>query len=247
MFQGLLIVSGNLSFLNWLTAIVALSAFDDRLWERVFRREPATPVAATKLRRGVVWAGFAVLCFLGVNPLINMLSPDQRMNMSFDRLHLVNTYGAFGSVNVTRHEVIFEGTADDPNDPNARWFEYELPCKPGDPMRAPCLRAPYHDRLDWQLWFAAFRDYEDEPWIAHLAYQLLTGRGRARELLAHDPFPDTPPHAVRASLYRYRFTRPGEDGWWRRENVSDYLDVLTVDDPDLIAFVRGHGWPTSNR
>ena len=37
----------------------------------------------------------------------------QRMNASFDRLHLVNTYGAFGSVTKVRREVIIEGTLDE--------------------------------------------------------------------------------------------------------------------------------------
>ena len=32
------------------------------------------------------------------------------MNRSFDPLHLVNTYGAFGSVSRVRHEVVVEGT-----------------------------------------------------------------------------------------------------------------------------------------
>ena len=32
------------------------------------------------------------------------------MNRSFDPLHLVNTYGAFGSVGRVRHEVVVEGT-----------------------------------------------------------------------------------------------------------------------------------------
>lgn len=32
------------------------------------------------------------------------------MNSSFDRFHLVNTYGAFGSVGKTRDEVIISGS-----------------------------------------------------------------------------------------------------------------------------------------
>jgi hypothetical protein len=173
---------------------------------------------------------------------MNLLSIDQRMNMSFDRLHLVNTYGAFGSVNRTRHEVVIEGTNDDPDDPDAVWRAYELPCKPGDPTRTPCVHAPYQDRLDWQMWFAALRDYEHEPWIVHLVHQLLTGDGRARELLAHDPFGGEPPETIRASLYRYRFTEPGEDAWWARERVGDYLVPLSADDPRLREFVESRGW-----
>src|SRR5262249_11376095 len=37
-FQLLLIVSGNLSFLNWLTIIPALACFDDTFWRRILPR-----------------------------------------------------------------------------------------------------------------------------------------------------------------------------------------------------------------
>src|SRR5262249_3572575 len=35
-FQMILIVSGNLSFLNWLTIVPALACFDDSFWRRIF-------------------------------------------------------------------------------------------------------------------------------------------------------------------------------------------------------------------
>jgi acyl-coenzyme A thioesterase PaaI-like protein len=38
-----------------------------------------------------------------------MISPGQLMNASFEPFHLVNTYGAFGSVGRERHEIVFEG------------------------------------------------------------------------------------------------------------------------------------------
>ena len=57
------------------------------------------------------------------------------MNTSFEPLHLVNTYGAFGSVGKVRHEVIVEGTRD-ANPARAHWLEYEFKCKPGDVRRA---------------------------------------------------------------------------------------------------------------
>ncbi|HJL15988.1 MAG TPA: lipase maturation factor family protein [Sandaracinaceae bacterium LLY-WYZ-13_1] len=244
-FQAVLLVSGNLSFLNWLTIAVTLAAFDDRFLARVLPRRLAPPVdppPPSKPRRVAVWAVAGLVLLLSVDPLMNLFAFDQRMNASFDRLHLVNTYGAFGSVGRVRHEVILEGTRDDPDDPDATWRAYALPCQPGDPSRAPCLRAPYHPRLDWQMWFAALSDYERQPWIVHLVHQLLTGEGRARELLAHDPFGDEPPRAVRASLYRYRFAPLSSDGWWERERVGDYLHALEADDPRLAAFVESYGW-----
>ena len=38
------------------------------------------------------------------------------------------------------------------------WLEYEFNCKPGRVDRLPCLISPYHYRLDWLMWFAAFQD-----------------------------------------------------------------------------------------
>ena len=244
-FQLILIFSGNLSFLNWLTIAVTVAAFDDRFLARLLPKRvspPETLEPPSRLRRGAIWGLGLVVLLLSVDPVMNLLSIDQEMNTSFDRLHLVNTYGAFGSVSRVRHEVILEGTRDDPDDPNARWLAYALPCQPGDPMRAPCVCAPYHYRLDWQMWFAGLSDYEREPWIVHLVAQLLRGEGRARELLAHDPFHDRPPRAIRASLYEVHFAPAGSDAWWERERVGDYLVPLTRDDPRLEEFLEAYGW-----
>lgn len=54
--------------------------------------------------------------------------------------------------------MIFQGTlSQDPKDPAAVWEEYQFLCKPGDVYRRPCLISPYHYRLDWLMWFAAFQ------------------------------------------------------------------------------------------
>lgn len=62
------------------------------------------------------------------------------------------------SITKERTEVIFQGTlSQDPKDPAAVWEEYQFLCKPGDVYRRPCLISPYHYRLDWLMWFAAFQ------------------------------------------------------------------------------------------
>ena len=76
----------------------------------------------------------------------NLLSPQQAMNRSYDRLHLVNTYGAFGSVTRRRKEVVLEGArVERPREED--WREYEFRGKPGDPQRRPPQIAPLHLRL----------------------------------------------------------------------------------------------------
>jgi hypothetical protein len=182
---------------------------------------------------------------LSLGPIGNMLSPGQAMNRSFEPFAIVNTYGAFGSVGRERFEVILEGTMESELTPQTRWSEYELPCKPGDVARRPCVISPYHLRLDWQMWFAALSRYEQQPWIVHLVYKLLHGDRGIEPLLASDPFPDQPPRFVRAELYRYAFTRLGDEsrGWWRRERVGQYLRPLSLRDPALLAFMDDYGWP----
>ncbi|MGH7272769.1 MAG: lipase maturation factor family protein, partial [Polyangiaceae bacterium] len=159
--QAVLILSGNLSFLNWLTIVPALACFDDTLWVRLVPRGRRfdmlarfAALAPARAQTRAAGAFAVVVLVLSVGPVANLASCDQAMNRSFDPLDVVNTYGAFGSVDRKRYEVILEGTRDAVPDDAARWREYELPCMPGDPRRRPCVVTPYHYRLDWQMWFA---------------------------------------------------------------------------------------------
>jgi len=255
LFQVLLILSGNLSFLNWLTIGVCIACFDDQLLgklatarrrARIAELEAGAAERATRVERGVIYGLAAVVLSLSPFPVTNMISSRQLMNASFDPLHLVNTYGAFGSVDRVRHEVILEGTSDRVLGPHTRWKEYELPCKPGDVRRAPCFITPWHFRLDWQMWFAALpgAGYDTEPWIVRLVDQLLSGNREVARLFARDPFPRRPPRFIRAQLYRYEFTRLGDrsDAWWKRRFVTEYLRPLSRGDPELRAFLDAHGW-----
>lgn len=102
--------------------------------------------------------------------------------------------------------------------------------------------APYHYRLDWQIWFAAMSDYRQHPWLLHFVYKLLRGDAGALGLLAGDPFPEGPPEFIRAQLYEYRFTRLGDEGgaWWTRQRVGTYLPALSADHPGLVEFLQSY-------
>ena len=93
----------------------------------------------------------ALIGYLSWPVIVNLLELDgkrQQMNASFGRFRLVNTYGAFGSVGKGRYEPIVSISY------NGRdWIELEFPCKPGRLTRRPCFCAPYHYRLDWNIWF----------------------------------------------------------------------------------------------
>jgi hypothetical protein len=262
-YQIILIISGNLSFLNWLTIVPALACFDDSLLRRIVpgflarRAEraagewaagagPANAAAAgpSRLQFTTSMALVAVVAFLSIGPVLNLVSSRQAMNTSFDRLHLVNTYGAFGSVGRQRPELVFEGTSDDTITPGTEWKEYEFYCKPGDPRRRPCQISPYHYRLDWQIWFAAMAGPDRYPWTVHFAWKLLHGDPGALGLLADNPFPDAPPRAIRVVRYIYEFAPPDdpEGRWWIRSDPHDWLPPLRADDPRLRRFLASYGW-----
>jgi hypothetical protein len=188
-------------------------------------------VASPSWYEAIVIALTVIVAVLSWWPIRNMLSRRQLMNFSFNRLHFVGTYGAFGHVTKERYEIIIEGT--DNTGPSESWKAYEFKGKPGDPQRIPPQVAPYHLRLDWLMWFAAMGPPERYPWIAQLAARLLEGDRPTLKLLRRNPFPDRPPALVRARLYRYRFTTRAErretGAWWARTPVALYLPPLALD------------------
>jgi len=255
-FQVLLILSGNLSFLNYLTIVPVLACFDDSLLRRllprriVARAERAQAEARSSRSQQVAAVALAVLVVaLSIAPIANLLSARQIMNTSFEPLDLVNTYGAFGSVGRERTEIVFEGTRDAEVGPGTRWQAYEFPCKPGDPLRRPCVIAPYQPRLAWQLWFAAMSDAQHYPWTLHLVWKLLNADPGTLSLVEKNPFPEAPPRWIRAEIYRYHFARGDAAGgaWWTRERIGDWLPPLAKDDPGLLRFLAAYGWGPESR
>ncbi|MBS2031227.1 MAG: lipase maturation factor family protein [Deltaproteobacteria bacterium] len=246
-FQLTLILSGNLSFLNWLMIVPILACFDDGAWARVLPwRMVARAKDAEPTQRAWTAASVALMLLiavLSVEPVKNLLSDEQAMNTSFDPFELVNTYGAFGSVGKERGEIIFEGTRSaTPDDPSAEWRPYEFVCKPGDPMRRPCVTSPYQPRIDWQIWFAAMSNVDRQPWAIHLVWKLLHNDAGALSLLDGNPYPEGPPKYIRAKYYRYRFAPLGTPGWWTREEQGLWMPAVSPETPELKDVVEEHGW-----
>lgn len=239
--QGWLVLSGNFSWLNFLTMTLAFSAFDDRTLSFVL------PVSAPHLVALPLWWQWlivlvtVVVVALSYRPVLNLISPHQLMNTSFDPFHLVNTYGAFGSVTKKRYEIVVEGTHD-PTGPEDGWKAYEFKGKPGDPRRRPRQFAPYHLRLDWLMWFAAMEPPYRHQWLIAFLLKLLEGDQPALKLLRTNPFRDRPPRAVRARLYLYRYSSRSErrtDGiWWVRTEEGEYLPPLMLDGAGSVARLR---------
>lgn len=256
LFQCTLILSGNLSFLNWLTIIPALSCFDDSCWPSVFSVASShTDVPKRARERAMAttrtifdWTVFAFIAWLSVPVVSNLISERQAMNTSFDNLKLVNTYGAFGSITKVRHEVVVMGTRDsNPADDAAHWEEYEFNVKPNDVSRQPPWITPWHYRLDWLMWFAAFGSPSQHPWLVHLVLKLLKGDKAIGDLLRRDPFVGgEPPKFIKADLYLYKYTprnsSSAQNKWWTRKYEREYLPTLSLQQEDgALRWLRNHG------
>jgi len=230
-FQLTLIAGGNLSWLNWLTIVLAISTLDDRFFAWLPISAPAPqPIGSVQKVATVGLA--AVVGVLSIPVVLNMLSPNQMMNTSFNPLQIVNTYGAFGSITKERYEIVVEGTDAETLAADTTWKEYEFKGKPNDPRHLPPQVAPYHMRLDWLMWFAAMSPASDYPWFPSLLLKLLEGDRAVLGLLRSNPFPDRPPRWVRAQLYLYHFTsreeRARTGAWWTRQYVAPYFQAVRL-------------------
>ena len=227
--QAYLLVSGNYAWLNVLTMVAAVSAVPDAF----FRVLVPSSAASGPLPAPPTWFVAVVLALTGAVvvlswwPVRNLLGRRQLMNAAFNRLHLVGSYGAFGSVTRERHEIVLEGTDARVPVADTVWREYEFKGKPGDPRRRPPHIAPYHRRLDWLMWFAALSSQYAESWFGPFVEKLLEGDPHVLRLLRRNSFPGSPPAVIRARYYRYRFAtgeeRRATGVWWTRELVGEYM------------------------
>jgi len=229
-----LVLSGNFAWLNWLTIVLAFSAVDDRAFSTVLGVDvqPATAEPPTGFV-AVVLAVTALCMVLSWWPAKNLVSRHQLMNASFNAWHLVNAYGAFGTIGRRRSEVVVEGTLDPEPGLDAAWVEYEFRGKPGDVRRLPRQFAPYHLRLDWLMWFLALGSSVQLRWFLPFLQRLLEADRPTLRLLAHDPFDGERPRWVRARLYAYRYATPAErratGDRWVRSDAGLMVDALSLE------------------
>ena len=249
LFQVILLINGNYAFLNILAIIGIVAVFDDKLFKKILpkfivrKAEFAEKNAKFSGNQFIMsWIIFIIVILLSVVVIQNLFSSNQAMNTSFNQLHIVNTYGAFGSINEVRNELVVQGTNDLVIDENTVWKEYEFKAKPTDINRNLPIIAPYQPRIDWQLWFAAFSNYQREPWVTHMVWKLLHNDPGMISLISENPFPEQPPNFIRIEFYRYEFLEPGSDAIWKRTYVGNWLPPLSKDNPGLREFIRANNW-----
>jgi hypothetical protein len=240
-----LIISGNYSWLNWLTVILGVTAFSDSILAYALPVHLARGLPRSLPFNLVLYSLAVAAVLLSVQPAMNLFSKRQLMNYSYNRLHLVNAYGAFGSVTRKRYEIVIEGTDEPVVSGQTQWREYELKAKPGDPRRMPPQIAPYHLRLDWLMWFLPFSvlvmptgilTRGHDVWFVRLVRKLLENDAATIKLLRHNPFQNGRPTFVRAVFCLYRYTswqeRKQTGAWWNREWIDIYLPQMSLADFD---------------
>jgi len=222
-FQLLIAFTGNYTFFNLLTIVLCfIPLFDDGQAPSPGRfRWLISAVSVVLIALGLVQLA-ATLGITGGLP-----EPVASINFGVETLHLVSRYGLFAVMTTSRPEIIIEGSDDAEN-----WKAYEFPYKPGDVNRHLPWVAPYQPRLDWQMWFAALSNYQNNPWFAQVLLRLLEGSPDVLKLLATNPFPDKPPRFVRARTYDYHYTdaptRRKTGAIWTRTELGEYFPAVSL-------------------
>ena len=216
-FQILISLTGNYTYFNLLAIILAMFLFI----------EPAA-VPAARVHRAVTVALAALVGFISGMLCLQLfdlpLPPGGAEALeAASPLRIVNSYGLFAVMTTERNEIVVEGSDD-----GAAWKAYEFRYKPGDPERAPPVVEPYQPRLDWQMWFAALSDPQQNRWFVNLMIRLMEGEPAVVKLLEYNPFPHAPPKYVRARLFLYHFTHFGQRAWWTREERGEYLPAVSL-------------------
>ena len=137
------------------------------------------------------------------------------------------------------------------------WRELDFPCKPGNVKRRPCFCAPYHYRLDWNIWFIGFKPHERmlrsrETWLFGLLSKILSGRrGKwvnlldksAESVLFADGEKDEALFSVKyakVDMYRYQMAAPlweivikmitrRDFVWWERSYDEPLIPPVVLD------------------
>jgi hypothetical protein len=229
-----IIGTGNYGFFNLLTVALCVPVLDDRFFARLAPRRLARKEPESGLHRRIVSVAGTALLVLSTLAFLREIAytiPGGRAAALAPRwseaalavvapFRSINGYGLFRVMTTERPELVLEGSDD-----GTHWLEYEFPYKPGVVTRRPRFVAPYHPRLDWQMWFAALDPPASAEWLSALGDRIRAGTPEVLALLASNPFPQRPPRYLRLVQYRYESSSAEErrrsGAWWVRERIAD--------------------------
>ncbi len=219
-------ISGNYSYLSYLTAVLVTLLISDKFLPFAVPAKAASPL----FLHIFVSVGALLLIALQLLRLWNdYLYKHRKVKFLsyFEPFFLANRYGIFAVMTTKRYEMVIEGSDDEQN-----WQEYLFYYKPSEVNRRPRQIAPYQPRLDWSAWFLPFDYFEHEKWLQNFLYCLLMGREQVLKLLRHNPFPGKPPRYIRVQMYQYTFsdakTKKATGQWWVREHIGQFSPTLSL-------------------
>jgi predicted DCC family thiol-disulfide oxidoreductase YuxK len=249
--QVLILLTGNYTFFNLLALALCVLLLDDFMLRAIlparFRLQPTERKTRPRWRLGFtipLALIFISVSFLQIAAVVSgpgienestvkrlfeqfVLSPIAALDARLEPFRSINGYGLFAVMTTARHEIIVQGSND-----GVHWLDYEFKYKPGDVNRRPGFVAPFQPRLDWQMWFAALGDYQQNPWFGNFCVRLLQGSPEVLALLEKNPFPEKPPLYIRAEVFDYHFSNVTErwatGAWWTREYLGEYLPVVSL-------------------
>ncbi len=257
--MGLVLLTGNYTYFNWLTIVLCLPLVHDGQWPAWLRRTlrlgeaeaeaPPRPSRPAILRLCLAAPALLALALLNLQTVLGDLHRAPKPMLKADPTpawlgsfasalspyRLVSGYGLFRTMTTERPEIVVEGSAD-----GMAWFAYDFEWKVDELDERPRFVAPHQPRVAWQFWFAALEGRFDPrsrnaAWFEALALKLLSGDEEVKRLLRRDPFPAAPPKRLRARLMRYEFTTPEErrrtGEWWKRTVAGTYLPEVALPPP----------------
>jgi hypothetical protein len=242
--QLLIALTGNYAFFNLLTVALSLTLLDDASWRRWAERRDVGPGQPSRRLRNCPLLLPVSLAVVTVPVSLAVLGSQARIDLpevarlgslraALAPFHSVNAYGLFAVMTRTRPELVVEGSND-----GQTWNAYEFKYKPGGLRRAPPWVAPHQPRLDWQMWFAALDRYDESSWLERFCHRLLEGSPPVLELLAVNPFPQSPPRFVRIVRSRYHVAslevRRREQIWWTRDEPQPYSPVMSLSENEAL-------------
>ena len=191
--------TGNYGFFNALTLVLCVPLLDDAALARLrLGRAAGELKAESRARRTVLRVAVPLLLALSGLSLVRELAytlPGGRGTGWWPRwgnevlgwvapFRSINGYGLFRVMTTERPELIVEGSID-----GIRWQPFEFRYKPGAVNHRPRFVAPFHPRLDWQLWFAALDPVGSLGWLEALADRLRTGDAGGARAARPEPVP----------------------------------------------------------
>lgn len=222
--QVLIFLSGNFSFFNLQSIVLCIPSISHTTVN------PQVSSLGAPALFFFCWVLFFSCLHIGIVLQHFITLPDsyQKIVSFFKRIKLLNAYGLFAVMTTKRREIIVQGSYD-----NEKWETVEFKYKPS--LESDNLKqiAPFHPRLDWQMWFAALGSYQENPWLTKMLFKILNGSEALNSLLHKNPFSGNPPNYVRCLLAEYTFTKLEDKPscYWESKPLGLYCPVFSKKGP----------------